>query len=404
MLSTSIPLEALYLALVAVLVLLIVVRRRNALLNSRKSDKERLSSREPITPTLRMPALKFPLEQELASLESQSQSPAVEVVQARVVVEHDGLERGAERVIPSVVLQQPLKKSLFAATSGRLLSGIRGIFGSGAAEETAIFKELERSLIEGDVGVVATEKLLGELKGQKRDSALSLSIVEGELKSRMIKVFDSLDGASLSLVNKPTVLVLVGINGVGKTTTAGKIAQKYAQEGKKVLLGACDTFRAAAVSQLQIWGERSGVEVIFGAENSKPATVAYTACKKAEADGVDLLILDTAGRLHNKKNLMDELGSVIKIIGRELPGAPHEILLVVDSTSGQNALEQARSFNEICNLTGIVVTKLDGSPRGGMLFAIRSELGIPVRYIGLGEGIDDLQQFNPTWFVEELFA
>jgi len=402
MLSTSIPLEALYLALVAVLVLLIVVRRRNALLNSREADKKSVSSTEPLTPTLRMPAFQFPVEQDIASLESQS--PAVEVVQARVVVEHDGLERGAERVITSVVLQQPLKKSLFAATSGRLLSGIRGIFGSGAAEETAIFKELERSLIEGDVGVVATEKLLGELKGQKRESSLSLSIVEGELKSRMIKVFDSLDGASLSLVNKPTVLVLVGINGVGKTTTAGKIAQKYAQEGKKVLLGACDTFRAAAVSQLQIWGERSGVEVIFGAENSKPATVAYTACKKAEADGVDLLILDTAGRLHNKKNLMDELGSVIKIIGRELPGAPHEILLVVDSTSGQNALEQARSFNEICNLTGIVVTKLDGSPRGGMLFAIRSELGIPVRYIGLGEGIDDLQQFNPTWFVEELFA
>ena len=138
-------------------------------------------------------------------------------------------------------------------------------------------------------------------------------------------------------------------------------------------------------------------------ENSKPATVAYTACKKAEADGVDLLILDTAGRLHNKKNLMDELGGVIKIISRELPGAPHEILLVVDSTSGQNALEQARSFNEICKLTGIVVTKLDGSPRGGMLFAIRSELGIPVRFIGLGEGIDDLELFKPEWFVEELF-
>jgi fused signal recognition particle receptor len=195
----------------------------------------------------------------------------------------------------------------------------------------------------------------------------------------------------------------VGIIGVGKTTTAGKIAQKYAQQGKKVLLGACDTFRAAAVSQLQIWGERSGVEVIFGAENSKPATVAYTACKKAEAEGVDLLVLDTAGRLHNKKNLMDELGGVIKIISRELPGAPHEILLVVDSTSGQNALEQARSFKEICNLTGIVVTKLDGSPRGGMLFAIRSELGIPVRYIGLGEGIDDLELFKPNWFVDELF-
>lgn len=296
-----------------------------------------------------------------------------------------------------------LRKNLLAATSGRLFSGLRAIFASGGAQEQAIYKELERSLIEGDVGVVATEKLLAEMREVKRDSALSLPVVEEELKSRMIKVFDSLDGASLNLLAKPTVLVLVGINGVGKTTTAGKIAQKYAQEGKKVLLGACDTFRAAAVSQLQIWGDRSGVEVVFGSENSKPATVAYTACKKAEADGVDLLILDTAGRLHNKKNLMDELGGVIKIISRELPGAPHEILLVVDSTSGQNALEQARSFNEICKLTGIVVTKLDGSPRGGMLFAIRSELGIPVRYIGLGEGIDDLELFKPTWFVDELF-
>lgn len=342
---------------------------------------------------------------------STSNEPIVEKIQvtnapslAETIEQIDSdLDSSEERIPTKEVPLEPVRRNLLAATSGRLFSGLRGIFASGATEDQAIYKELERSLIEGDVGVVATEKLLSEMRGTKRDAALSLSTVEEELKSKMIKVFDSQDGASLNLVAKPTVLVLVGINGVGKTTTAGKIAQKYALEGKKVLLGACDTFRAAAVSQLQIWGERSGVEVIFGSENSKPATVAYTACKKAEADGVDLLILDTAGRLHNKKNLMDELGGVIKIISRELPGAPHEILLVVDSTSGQNALEQARSFNEICKLTGIVVTKLDGSPRGGMLFAIRSELGIPVRYIGLGEGIDDLELFKPEWFVQELF-
>jgi fused signal recognition particle receptor len=296
------------------------------------------------------------------------------------------------------------RKNRLGATSGRLFSGFRNIFASGPTERELVFRELEKSLIEGDVGVVATEKLLEDLRAATDRKELSLQTLESELKSRMRQVFDDKDGAKLGISFKPTVLVLVGINGVGKTTTAGKLAQKYAQAGKKVLLGACDTFRAAAVSQLQIWGERSGVEVVFGSDTMKPSTVAYNACKRAEAEGADLLILDTAGRLHNKKNLMDELGGVLKIIAKELPGAPHEVILVVDSTSGQNALEQARSFNEICNLTGIIVTKLDGSPRGGMLFAIRSELGIPIRYIGLGEGIEDLELFGADRFLDELFG
>ena len=301
-----------------------------------------------------------------------------------------------------IVKQRP--SSLLSATSTRLLGQLRGFFSGKSVERETALKELEAALISGDIGVATTEKLLNHLRTELQDSEVSSASLEKSLRANMRAVFNGSDGQPLNLEQRPTILVLVGINGVGKTTTAGKLAERYSKAGKKVLLGACDTFRAAAVAQLQIWANRAGVEIVAGADSMKPATVAFNACKKALAENADLLILDTAGRLHNKKNLMDELSGVFKIINREIPGAPHEVLLVVDATSGQNALEQARAFKEICPLTGVVITKLDGSPRGGMLFAIRSELGIPVRYIGLGEGLNDLQPFDADWFLESLFG
>ena len=200
------------------------------------------------------------------------------------------------------------------------------------------------------------------------------------------------------------VILMVGVNGVGKTTTIGKLAHRYQAEGKKVMLAAGDTFRAGAIEQLKIWGERVGVEVMSQKEGSDPAAVMYDAINAAKSKGVDILICDTAGRLQNKSNLMNELEKVKRVIGRAVPEAPHEVLLCLDATTGQNALSQAKSFKEVTNVTGIVLTKLDGTAKGGIVLAIRNELKIPVKYVGLGEKLDDLQPFNPESYVYGLFA
>ncbi len=200
----------------------------------------------------------------------------------------------------------------------------------------------------------------------------------------------------------PLVILVVGVNGVGKTTTIAKLSQQFKARGARVLLGACDTFRAAATEQLQIWANRVGVELVSGNENEKPRTVAYRAVHQARNEHYDVLIIDTAGRLHTRTNLMHELGSIVEIINREQPGAPDEVLLVVDAATGQNALQQAREFNELVHLTGIVVTKLDGTQKGGIVVAIKDELGIPIRYIGVGEGIEDLRPFSATEFIDAL--
>lgn len=306
------------------------------------------------------------------------------------------LAEEAARVEP-VKAEKKLK-----STADRLFGRIRTLFQSGKPEREAIFKTLEESLIAGDVGVKTTDALLSDLKLSAHQ--FELNEIEAELRKRMRSMFDSRDGTEIDLQHSPAVVVMVGVNGVGKTTTAGKLAQRFSAAGKKVLLGACDTFRAAAVEQLRLWGERTGVEVIFGGDAVKPSTVAYNAVQKALNDKVDLLILDTAGRLHTKGNLMQELEAVLRLIAREIPGAPHETILVVDATSGQNALIQAQAFHAAAPLTGLVVTKLDGTPRGGMLFAIRKELGTPVRYIGVGERAEDLKQFDAEQFLDELFA
>lgn len=295
------------------------------------------------------------------------------------------------------------RKSLIASTARGLLGGFRSL--GGDRELTEYLSTLEHALISGDVGVRTTEALLAAIKERFSGKKPELPELESALRKEMQGIFEeSRDGAALIQATPLTVVCLVGVNGVGKTTTAGKLGYKLSQQGKRVVLGACDTFRAAAPEQLRIWSERAGAEVVAGSEGMKPQTVAFQSIERARAVKADYLILDTAGRLHTKGNLMQELSAVLALVGRECPGAPHEVLLVVDATSGQNALEQARAFNEVSPLTGLVVTKLDGTPKGGMLFAIRRELGIPVRYIGVGEKAEELLRFSAEEFLDELFV
>jgi len=312
------------------------------------------------------------------------------------------LARRGRKTTSKVIAPQTKKR--LGKTAGKLFGELRRSLSSGKRERDELFKILESALIMGDLGVNTAEALIQKLKENLPTGEITLQALEQELKSQMSALFNEQDGADLKHSNGLTVVVLVGVNGVGKTTTAGKLADRLGKEGKKVVLAACDTFRAAAPEQLKIWAERSGAEIVFGSEGMKPATVAFQALSKAKSSNADLLLIDTAGRLHTKNNLMQELEGVLSIITREMPGAPHETLLVVDATSGQNALEQARVFNQATPLSGLVITKLDGTPKGGMLFAIRKQLGIPVRFIGLGEKAEELELFSKERFLDELFS
>lgn len=265
-------------------------------------------------------------------------------------------------------------------------------------------EELEEILITADLGVATTVDLIKTLEQKlKRNElqdgeALRLAL-KGEILARVSRSAATLEMGSA----KPFVIMVIGVNGVGKTTTIGKLAARYTAEGKKVLLAAADTFRAAAAEQLQIWGERAGVDVIRHQEGADPAAVVFDGCKAALARDVDVLIIDTAGRLHTKVNLMEELKKVRRVMGREIPGAPHETLLVLDAATGQNAISQAKIFKEAADVTGIALTKLDGTAKGGIVVAVSNEFDIPVRFIGVGEGVDDLRDFDPVEFVEALF-
>jgi fused signal recognition particle receptor len=270
------------------------------------------------------------------------------------------------------------------------------------------FEELEEILISADVGVNTvmelTDELRGEVRKRKIENALDLQPLLSEKLVALLKNDDAQD-ASLNVQDgRLNVILFVGVNGVGKTTTIGKMAHMFKQQGKKVLLAAGDTFRAAAIEQLEAWGERVGVDVIKHQQGADPAAVIFDAIQAAKSRGVDVLLCDTAGRLQNKVNLMEELSKVHRVVQRELPGAPHEVLLVLDATTGQNALSQAKTFGEAAKVTGIVLTKLDGTAKGGIVIAIRNELNIPVKYVGLGEKMDDLQPFDPEQFVHALFA
>jgi len=270
------------------------------------------------------------------------------------------------------------------------------------------FEELEEILIAADVGVTTVMELIDDLKMEvKRRNIQDTKEMHAVISEKLVDIYrgGSEEVASLNMQeNGTTVILFVGVNGVGKTTTIGKLAHKFKSEGKSVLLAAGDTFRAGAIEQLEVWGERVGVDVIKQSSGSDPAAVMYDAIQAAKARNIDVLLCDTAGRLQNKVNLMKELEKVKRVIERELPGAPHEVLLVLDATTGQNAMGQAKTFKEATNVTGIVLTKLDGTAKGGIVLAIRNELNIPVKFVGLGEKVDDLQEFNPEQYVYGLFA
>jgi len=268
--------------------------------------------------------------------------------------------------------------------------------------DEAFLDDLEAALISADVGTQTTALVLADLKERFRRNELSSpDLVKASLKQVLAEIL-SAKRAAFRISQTPCVILMVGVNGTGKTTTIGKLAHRLKTEGRKVILAAADTFRAAASEQLAVWGERNGVPVIKHKEGSDPGAVVFDAVAAAKARGADVLIVDTAGRMHTKSNLMEELKKVQRILAREMPGAPHEVLLVLDATTGQNAIVQAKTFHEAIGVTGIVLTKLDGTPKGGVVFALSRELSLPVKFIGIGEGIEDLREFEPREFVEAL--
>jgi len=265
--------------------------------------------------------------------------------------------------------------------------------------------ELEALLLQADVGAATTAKLLEALKRRaKSEGIVRADVLRGALKEELRRLLSPNGAESRAKSRLLEVILVVGVNGSGKTTSIAKLSKRYQAQGRRVLLAACDTFRAAAIDQLQIWGERVGIPVIAGAPNSDPGAVAFDAVQAAFARKCDLLIVDTAGRLHTKHNLMKELEKVRNVLSRAVHEAPHQTLLVIDATNGQNAINQAKGFAEAVGVTGVILTKLDGTPKGGVAFAIAGELGIPIRYLGTGEKIDDLEEFNPQAFVDELLS
>jgi len=289
-------------------------------------------------------------------------------------------------------------------TRNAVVSGIENVFLGYDVIDEDFYEELEETLIMGDIGIRASTDIIEELRKRvKEDHLTSPSQCKDVLIDTIKKRMDLGENA-YEFENRKSVVFVIGVNGVGKTTSVGKLAGQLKNDGKKVLVVAADTFRAAAIEQLEEWTKRAGVDIIAQNEGSDPGAVVFDACKAAMARNTDVMIVDTAGRLHNKKNLMEELKKINKIIEREYPDAYRETLVVLDGTTGQNALEQARVFNEAANITGIILTKLDGSAKGGIAVAIQAELSIPVKYIGVGEKIDDLHKFNSQEFVDALFS
>lgn len=302
------------------------------------------------------------------------------------------------------------KKGFFARlkegltkTRNNIVSGIDSIFSGFSAIDDDFYEELEEILIMGDLGVNATSEILDRLKKQVRERGIREPEACRQLLIDSIKEQMYVGETAYDFENEQSVVLVIGVNGVGKTTSVGKLAGKLKDQGRKVLIAAADTFRAAAGEQLAEWANRAGVDMVGGREGSDPASVIYDAVSAAKARHVDVLLCDTAGRLHNKKNLMEELKKMNRIIDREFPGVHRENLVVLDGTTGQNALAQAREFAEVADLTGIILTKMDGTAKGGIAVAIQSELHIPVKYIGVGETIDDLQKFDADQFVNALF-
>ena len=293
---------------------------------------------------------------------------------------------------------QGLKK-----TRDSLMNTVSSMLRSFTRIDEDLFEELEEILVMGDVGANTASRICTRLREDvKAQGVTDPMAIRGMMCSIISEMLEG--GQELVLNTKPAVILVIGVNGVGKTTTIGKMAANFKAQGKKVILGAADTFRDAAIEQLAVWADRAGVDIVKHGQGADPAAVVFDTIKAAKARGCDIVICDTAGRLHNKKNLMDELAKISRVIERELPDADKEILLVVDATTGQNAVNQAREFKTAAGITGIVLTKLDGTARGGVVLAIREDLKVPVKFVGVGEGIDDLQPFDPQQFAEGLFA
>ncbi len=302
------------------------------------------------------------------------------------------------------------KKGFFARlkegltkTRNNIVSGIDNVFSGFSSIDDDFYEELEEILIMGDIGVKATNEIIERLKVQVKQQHIKEPSECKQLLIDSIKEQMQVGETAYDFEHKQSVVLVIGVNGVGKTTSVGKLAGKLKEQNRKVILAAADTFRAAAVEQLEEWAHRAGVDIIAGAENADPASVIFDAVSAAKARKADVLLCDTAGRLHNKKNLMEELKKINRIIDKEFSDAHRENLVVLDGTTGQNALSQARQFGEVAELTGIILTKMDGTAKGGIAVAIQSELKVPVKYIGVGETIEDLQKFNSEEFVNALF-
>lgn len=365
-------------------------------------------------------------EPELEQQEEQAVKQEIVEEIVEVIEEREEREEPAETTMLDAILEDvPEEKkeeveeevSLFgkfklglAKTRDSFTSKINDLVAQFREVDEEFFEELEEVLLQADVGFETVMELIDELEMEvKRQNIKDTSGMQSLISEKLVDIYNAAgDDEDMSLNMQPegetTVILMVGVNGVGKTTTIGKLASRFQKEGKTVMLAAGDTFRAGAIDQLVVWGERAGVEVIRQAEGSDPAAVMFDAIQAAKKRKVDVLICDTAGRLQNKVNLMTELEKIHRVIGRELPGAPHEVLLALDATTGQNALVQAETFKEATDVTGIVLTKLDGTAKGGIVLAIRKKMNIPVKFVGLGEGIDDLQPFDPDKYVYGLFA
>ncbi len=310
-------------------------------------------------------------------------------------------KKDPEKKDPGTGLFTKLKSGL-SKTRQLLTTDINQLFVSGKGIDDTLFEELEELLITSDLGMEVTLDMMGRIR-KKAKSLSTADELKQVLKNELIALFPVPSESPETTYRKPRVIMVVGVNGTGKTTTIGKLAMKFTSEGKKVLIAAADTFRAAAVEQLEIWARRANADIVKHKEGADPAAVAYDSMEAALARGVDIVLIDTAGRLHTQKNLMEELKKIKRSIQKKLAQAPHEVLMVLDATTGQNAISQARLFNEAVELTQIALTKLDGTAKGGIVAAIAGNMTLPIRYIGVGEQIDDLQDFDPTLFINALF-
>lgn len=357
-----------------------------------------------------------PLTEEEAKTIQQALTKAIEISTPKEQ-EIEQIEQQAEEALQQNIEEQyteqtkEKKKGFFAKlfagldkTRKNILGGVDSVLGAFTKIDEDLFEELEEVLIMADIGVQTTMNIIENLRKRvKKEHITDPQAIRGMLIEEITVILEE-DAQEQENLPSPTVMLVIGVNGVGKTTTIGKLSHNFKEQGKNVLLGAADTFRAAAIDQLEVWGQRAGIDVIKHQENSDPAAVVFDAVNAAKNRNVDLLICDTAGRLHNKKNLMEELKKIAKVIEREYPQAHKEVYLVLDATTGQNAMQQAKLFQEVADITGIILTKLDGTAKGGIVIAIKSELKLPVRYIGVGEGIKDLQKFDAKEFAKALFG